>query len=212
MPTSSAIDSITIREHQTLEAKSVPLLIAARNVNAASGSAEIAVGARGHANVLDTLCAGDFIAFNLPEGLFEVRLIAVRYSSYPYACADLEIARLRVLQSISLGASSASATIDNVPFSPQERQSIAESIGRVADKIGADESVSVQQAEALRLELDNLVQAANRVGRKDWILLAMGTLTNIAVTLALSPSAARLLFRLMNDALAWLTAGTRLLP
>jgi hypothetical protein len=62
--------------------------------------------------------------------------------------------------------------------------------------------------EFLGRKLDDLAAAATRMGRKDWINLAVGMLTNTIVGAALNPDAAKLLFQAAGAALSWLWGST----
>ena len=64
----------------------------------------------------------------------------------------------------------------------------------------------------ITLRLTHLEDASKRLGRKDWITLAMGTLTNIIVGVALAPDAARELLRNAGALLGWVASGALSLP
>jgi hypothetical protein len=50
-------------------------------------------------------------------------------------------------------------------------------------------------------------KASERMGRKDWMNLALGTLSSIIVTAAFPADVAKALFRAAGDALTWLFSG-----
>lgn len=96
--------------------------------------------------------------------------------------------------------------IDNSFFSVDEKSQIerCRKIGTI-EYPKSDKTHSPDQIAFIDSRLKHLEDAANRLGRKDWITLAMGTLANIVVGVALAPEAVRELLR--PQALSW--AGLR---
>jgi hypothetical protein len=62
--------------------------------------------------------------------------------------------------------------IENTPFTPAEREEIAEQRLELKQQLTREHSLSKKQARLLEERLDYLVDAAGRVGRKDWFLMA----------------------------------------
>ena len=50
-------------------------------------------------------------------------------------------------------------------------------------------------------ELKSLIESSKRMGRKDWFNLAIGTLINLAIAIALPPEITRQAFEILRDAL-----------
>ena len=96
----------------------------------------------------------------------------------------------------------------NYPFTSPELARIRKSIDDVRDSVRQREDLLPDQVDYISRKLDEIGDAANRVGRKDWINLAIGTLTNLVVSGAIGPDAARFLFQRMGQALGWLLGET----
>jgi hypothetical protein len=88
-------------------------------------------------------------------------------------------------------------------FSNEERIRIAQNINEIKQYLLSTQSFSTEQKQYLDGRFDYLVAASERLGRKDWILLAVGTLTNIIIGMALMPDIARELFRIAGAVLKW---------
>ncbi len=105
-----------------------------------------------------------------------------------------------------------SAIDDNAPLNAAEQVRIAESLAEVRAFLAETHSHSAEEQRFVDERLKYLEEAATRLGRKDWINITAGVLSNIVVGLALSPDAARGLFQIAGQALSWLLDVVRLLP
>lgn len=73
--------------------------------------------------------------------------------------------------------------------------------------------VTPPQLEFISRKLDEMRAAAGRLGRKDWMNLAVGTITSVLVTAAVASPAAKALVTVAGAALSWVFGpGVRLLP
>ena len=102
--------------------------------------------------------------------------------------------------------------IENAPFSANEQERIRLSIGEIHAFLRASAEHSQSDLQFIQARLEHLADASSRLGRKDWITLAMGTLTNIVVGVALAPEAARELIRTAGALLGWVVGHVQLLP
>ena len=101
--------------------------------------------------------------------------------------------------------------VENAPFSRSEQQRIRTSISEIHEFLLRTRENSEADLKFIKARLDHLADASSRLGRKDWITLAMGTLTNIVVGCALAPDAARELIRAAGALLGWVVGGVQLL-
>ena len=101
--------------------------------------------------------------------------------------------------------------IDNSFFSVDEKLRLSVAVKEIGEYLKSDKTHSPDQISFIDSRLKHLEDAANRLGRKDWITLAMGTLANIVVGVALAPEAARELLRAAGALLGWVTGSARLL-
>lgn len=108
------------------------------------------------------------------------------------------IAKEKVLSEISVDQN------ENIPFSIEEKPRIQESLNEIKQFLISSQSFSADQLNYLDARFNYLEDAASRLGRKDWIIIVIGTLMNTIITLAITPSIARDLFRLAGTILGWL--------
>jgi hypothetical protein len=102
---------------------------------------------------------------------------------------------------------------DNAPFTPPELLKIAASVQQIRQAMSERSDVSVEQLDFIARKLDGMQEASERLGRKDWMNLALGTLTSIIVSAALTPNVAKALLQAADIALSWLFGGgMKLLP
>ncbi|MBI5922153.1 MAG: hypothetical protein HY847_10985 [Betaproteobacteria bacterium] len=102
--------------------------------------------------------------------------------------------------------------LENLPFSSTEILRISSAIRELKEHLLANGTQSAKQIEFISTRLQHLEDSSHRLGRKDWITLAMGTLTNIAVGVALAPETARDLLRTAGALLGWVVGNVHLLP
>lgn len=92
-----------------------------------------------------------------------------------------------------LDATFADAT-ENTPFTLAEQNEIKARLRALAEHAQRTYSLSAAQMQALDAKLDYLVEAARRVGRKDWLILFSGVIFSYILTALLPPEAAYDLF------------------
>jgi hypothetical protein len=91
---------------------------------------------------------------------------------------------------------------------PDELSRIAADLEQVRLAISGRSDVTPEQLEYISRKLDEMRSASERLGRKDWMNLAVGTLTSVIVTTALDPTVARALIAAAGTALSWLFGGS----
>jgi hypothetical protein len=102
--------------------------------------------------------------------------------------------------------------LGNSPFSEAERSRISLAVSELRRFLISSGTHTERQIQFIATRLQHLEEASHRLGRKDWITLAMGTLTNIVVGVALAPDAARELLRTAGALLGWVVGSVHLLP
>ena len=80
---------------------------------------------------------------------------------------------------------------DNTPFNPDERGEIVAQLKELRKHAKRTYDLSGPQLADLDAKLDYLVDASNRLGRKDWSVVFIGAIVGYAFTAALAPDAAR---------------------
>lgn len=67
---------------------------------------------------------------------------------------------------------------DNRPFTPSERAEIGEQVSQIKKYLRTF-SPSAAQLPSIEARLDDLVSAAGRVGRKDWLMMFGGAILSV---------------------------------
>lgn len=104
-----------------------------------------------------------------------------------------------LLRQTELVAGASDESLENTPFTPDERAEIARQLNELGQRAKAENSLSEAQSSDLESRLDYLVGAADRLGRKDWLNACIGTLFGYFLAAALPPDASRhILLTLLN--------------
>jgi len=94
-----------------------------------------------------------------------------------------------------------------------ELAKIADSLHRIRLALSARSDITPEQVDLISRKLDEMRAASERLGRKDWMSYAVGTLTGIVITAAFDREVAKALFQAAGAALSWLFgAPLQLLP
>jgi hypothetical protein len=210
-------ETITINEDSSTHAKFGGLILSITNVDEQRPrTADVVVGRIGYPNVTRTLAAGGAILYETPDqGIFEIRLMSI-HIGYRTPGNLPDTATVAITPVVPIGRLFAAVSDDdtsNDPFAPAEVEQIRKNLQAVRDAAAEREDLRPEQLDYIARKLDEMVQAAGRLGRKDWLNLAVGTLTNVVVGAAIGSDAAKFLFHSVGQALAWLLGGTlKLLP
>jgi len=198
-------ETIWILEHGMEEASESQLILSFRYIG--SASAKLIVGAFGHENIHEDLYVGDFVKYANSVGIFEIRLTKIS--------GDLSRAQLRIRQlggPLSTTKEPEGTEAENTPFTSEEVKYIQQSISEIKTYLLGATSLNEAQKLFIENQFAHMGSAAARMGRKDWIVLAVGTLTNIIIGAALNPESARALFNIAQRLLGWAFGGIHLLP
>jgi hypothetical protein len=88
---------------------------------------------------------------------------------------------------------------DNTPFNASEQELIARHLGTLAEYAVKTYNLQAGEAAHVRAQLNDLVEAARRVGRFDWKNLAASTFLSVVVTLGLDFEKTRKLMALATE-------------
>ena len=97
---------------------------------------------------------------------------------------------------------------NNSPFSAAELLKIRDSLQLIRVAMSERPDVTPEQLDLISRKLDEMQASSERLGRKDWMNLAVGTLTGIVVNAALGPDIGKILFQAAGAALSWLIGNT----
>ncbi|MCA3929022.1 hypothetical protein [Vibrio vulnificus] len=163
-----------------------------------STSCNIALGYSGLPNEHSELDIGDTVLFQTPsEGMFEIRLMDLTSVS-----ANFLLSQISPQPGLIAGTDSQSQ--ENSSFTASEVERIEHSIGLLKDSIGKKTEFTSEQVNLIHKTLDDIKDASNRLGRKDWINYTAGLLTSVAVSAAFTDDARHVLFSAANSAFSWL--------
>jgi hypothetical protein len=95
-------------------------------------------------------------------------------------------------------------TTANSAFGQNEKERISRSLNEIRGFLENTQKLSEGQLAIVSSRLAHLEDAANRVGRKDWLAIAYGTLVNIAVTAALTTEQAQAFIHFAASSLSWM--------
>jgi len=104
-----------------------------------------------------------------------------------------------------------SAELDNKPFSRDEKKAISTKLDELKKILLESQNVDRQRAELVEQQLRYLKEASNRVGRKDWIILVLGTLIPLGMNVLTDDQKRTQLLKTASDAFRWIWASSHLL-
>lgn len=78
-------------------------------------------------------------------------------------------------------------TMSNAPFSRDEQSRIAVQLRQVRDYLADRYPLSDEETSEVEVRLDEIEEATNRTGRKDWLLMFYGVMFTLIVTALLPP-------------------------
>lgn len=119
----------------------------------------------------------------------------------PYLKPEIEEPDL--WESLTQDVSEAATSFDteNRLFSPVEQGFVAEQLILIQNAIIEGHALQQAQIAALTAGVTYLIESSKRMGRKDWINLAVGTIVNIAVAASFAPEAGRDLLHMLTSSL-----------
>jgi hypothetical protein len=100
-----------------------------------------------------------------------------------------------------------SSGIDNTPFTPSEQRHIAEQLSELKQHVFVGQQFQAKQAEFIEVQFSYLKEASERMGRKDWLNVALGGLVSLIVGLALDPDKAKALLGMAGTLFQWVWSG-----
>jgi hypothetical protein len=199
-------ETLDVAQNDSALAKTGGIIVSAVAVNSTAGKARLVVGRPGLANVVSEMAIGDAVLFETPDGLFEVRLLSI---SYPKATVLLS----QVAPRPGIAGGFVDQDASNSRFTTEEVARIGTSMEQILEMVDERSEASPEQLAFIAGKLKYMEAAASRMGRKDWMNLALGTMTSIIVTAAFTPGIAKALLQAADIALSWVFGGgMKLLP
>ena len=91
--------------------------------------------------------------------------------------------------------------ISNEQFTEQEQIKISEGINNIRAYIESEFTHLKDQSAFVNEQLDYLVSASKRLGKKDWILMSIGTITSLALKFSMSSEQANTIWEFIKSSL-----------
>jgi hypothetical protein len=76
---------------------------------------------------------------------------------------------------------------ENAPFAASEREEVRERLHQIPAQVRERFSLSAKQESAIEQKLDNLIEATERVGKKDWLVMVYGSAFGLIVNDEIPP-------------------------
>jgi hypothetical protein len=104
-------------------------------------------------------------------------------------------------------AAATAEDVENTPFSADEQREIAGQLRAIKEYVKKTYELSEHQMQALEAGLDDIGEKVGRLGRREWITYAAGTLAILQATV-LAPETTRHIFMMLLQSLAQLKGYT----
>ena len=101
---------------------------------------------------------------------------------------------------------------DDKPFTADEIEYIRQGLSEIKKYIASTQDIPAERLEFVNKRLDYLQEAAKRQGKQSWIHRTIGVLFTIVIGAALSPDAAREMFRFAAGVFRQITNAPLMLP
>jgi hypothetical protein len=165
----------------------------------------VTVGFPGMPNSAATLHIGDFILYETLEGILEIRLLSANPANGRFLLTQ-------ITPRLGIRASAIEGDPYNGPFTQSELAQVADSIEKIKTESASQRGLLSEQSRLLNLKLDEIADAAQRMGRKDWKVYVIGSLTGFLTSAAFAPDVTMSILAAVNSEFAWLfTRGMLLL-
>jgi hypothetical protein len=71
---------------------------------------------------------------------------------------------------------------ENTPFTGEEQRQIAAQLQEIKDQLQEQSELTNEQLTEVNKKLDEVAEASKRMGRKDWLVFLLGTITALIIT------------------------------
>jgi hypothetical protein len=95
----------------------------------------------------------------------------------------------------------------NTPFTQAEQEQIVAQLQEIKKQVKEQFALSSEQMEQIEERLDEAAEAATHMGRKDWLIYVLGTITALIITATVEPGVGEHIFAMVIHALGHLFTG-----
>lgn len=185
--------TIEVPENNSTQLESFGLILTVRQ--AFGKESDVVVGFPGLPNETRRLHTGDVILYEARSGTFDIRVLKQNSATVRFLVTKLSPTNIAgAFNAIHPG---------NSLFSAEELERVALSLENAKAKISANPAIKPEQIELINKKLDELKDASTRLGRKDWIAYAAGTISSTCVSAAFTPGVTKSIFESLNVAFSW---------
>jgi len=188
-------ETVTIPEGFSSSVDFSSLILSVRETY--SNSRIVVVGYPGLKNVVKRMELGEAMLYETPnDGILEVRVVSMSGANTGFLVSQVS-PRLGIVGGF------VDEDFNNSPFSSNEITQIASSVMNIKKELTQRDDIEAEQLELISRKLDEIHDASNRLGRKDWINYVAGSLTSLCIAAAFSPEVTKVIFVTVNSAFAW---------
>ena len=200
-------ETVTISEESSASVDFSSLILSVRQIN--YKNCAVVVGYPGLKNVVKNMEIGEAMLYETPnDGILEVRVVSKNDAKVGLLESkdDAKVGFLvsQVSPRLGIVGGFVDEDFNNSPFSSNELTQIASSVTNIKKELTQRDDIEAEQLELISRKLDEIHDASNRLGRKDWIGYVAGTLTSLCISAALSPEVSKVIFVTFDSAFAWL--------
>jgi hypothetical protein len=99
------------------------------------------------------------------------------------------------------------ASSNNAPFTQEEQKQIAAQLQEIKEQLKERFELTNEQLEQVAERLDEAEEASKRMGRKDWLIFFLGTITALIITATVPAEVGEHIFGMVMQGIAHLFTG-----
>jgi hypothetical protein len=97
---------------------------------------------------------------------------------------------------------------DNTPFTENEQIQVAAQLQAIKDQLREQFELTNEQMEQVEQRLDEAAEASKRMGRKDWIIYFLGTISALIITATVTGGVGEHIITMFFQAIGYLITGS----
>ena len=96
---------------------------------------------------------------------------------------------------------------ENTPFTEDEKRQIAAQLQKIKEQVSEQFELTSEQIAQVDEKLDEVIEASKRMGRKDWLIYFLGSITALIITATVAAGVGEHIFSMVINGLAHLFTG-----
>lgn len=189
-------EALQINENSTVAVPGESLYITVRRLY--FGKCEVILGYPASPNREHEMKTGDVAIYEAGAGVrFEVRALSI-------TPGQAEFLATRMSAAVHPSRPPLKGPQENERFSPEEVRKIEGSLDDVKEEVRRSGQFNAAQLLQIDHKLDELLEASNRLGRKDWAAFFLATAVTLGVSAVFTESTRQYCLRAMGAAFSWM--------